>query len=173
MLPLELLNFVLEPVPGAFGGACAEAEGGEVRAVTVDRGAVNAPLGGEAVGEGGDSGVLQFLGLLLILQEALGRCKFCSEGGRAGFHLAELLSLSFNDKVTLGDVLEQYITARGASSGPCCLVWVPSRWGGLSRGRAAEGIDNLGVVGGVDSARAGAGHDEGIRCLPRKISSRG
>jgi hypothetical protein len=63
MLPLELPNFVREPVLGAFEGARAEGEGGEVGAVAADRGVVNAPLGGKTVGEGGDGDIMQLLGL--------------------------------------------------------------------------------------------------------------
>ncbi len=63
MLPLELPNFVREPVAGAFGGSRAEVEGCEVGAVTDDRDVVTASLSGEAVGEGGDGGIMQLLRL--------------------------------------------------------------------------------------------------------------
>ncbi len=93
VLPLELLKFVQELLLDAFGSARAEAEGDDFVAVVIsighDSSGVMALLSCEAVGEGGEDAVVQFLGSLPRLQEAIGCLELRGKGGRAGFQVAE------------------------------------------------------------------------------------
>jgi hypothetical protein len=93
VLPPELLEFVLERGLGGVGRAGARAESGDFHAVLGNCCGIYALLHGEAVGERGDGGVAQVLGLRLLLQEALGCGEFRGEGGRAGVQLADPLRL--------------------------------------------------------------------------------